>query len=196
MENPQSTATCFAPAYPEFPRTYNVAYGFENASVLACNWHSSTNHLYDKYLPYEFHLQMVVSNCHKFCKLIPIAWYAQVESACWLHDAIEDARVTYADINRQFGVDVADMVYAVTNEKGKNRRERESEVYFAGIRNTPQATFVKLCDRIANIEYSRMTAWNDSGKLEMYRKEHSNFKAQLFDEKYIEMFDYIDSLLA
>lgn len=82
---------------------------------------------------------------------------------------------------------IAELVYAVTNEKGRNRAERANDKYYEGIRNTEHATFVKLCDRIANIEYG--------GKSDMYAKENINFKRKLYDAKYDEMFDFIDWLL-
>jgi hypothetical protein len=48
----------------------------------------------------------------------------------------------------------SEIVYALTNEKGRNRKERAGKRYYEGIRNTPYAPFVKMCDRMANIRYS------------------------------------------
>ena len=48
----------------------------------------------------------------------------------------------------------AEMVYALTNDKGRSRAERAGEHYYAGIRETPYAPFLKLADRLANITYS------------------------------------------
>lgn len=179
----------------EMPQTYSGMYGFRKAKQYAIAIHTSTNHFYDGYLPYEFHLRMVHGNFEKYKHLVPKTWHDVIFASCYLHDTIEDARIKYSDIKAEFGADVANIVYAVTNDKGRNRAERESDNYFAGIKNTFYATFVKLCDRIANIEYSKMTAWRDSGKLEMYRKEHARFKEKLYDEKYKPMFDYIEYLL-
>ena len=47
-----------------------------------------------------------------------------------------------------------EIVYALTNDKGRSRAERAGEKYYQGIRETPYAPFVKLCDRLANITYS------------------------------------------
>lgn len=52
--------------------------------------------------------------------------------------------------------DVADIVYAVTNEKGKNRSERANEKYYQGIRENKLAVIVKICDRLANALYSKI----------------------------------------
>jgi hypothetical protein len=51
---------------------------------------------------------------------------------------------------------------------------------------------VKLCGRIANVEYSMATR---SRMLEMYRKEMPEFIETLYDEKWDEMFKYLESLV-
>ena len=92
------------------------------------------------------------------------------------------------------GQEAADIIYAVTNEKGKSRKERANGKYYEGIRNTPGAVFVKLCDRIANVQYSKMTK---SRMFEMYKKENDNFMTQLGwaeIHEYAEMFNYLVDL--
>jgi len=143
----------------------------------AVNWcilqHTKTNHMYDEYLPYEFHLRMVNNVANKFKDLIEDHYLQQASLlASWGHDLIEDTRVSYNDIKIVMGEKAADIVYAVTNEKGKNRKERANEKYYMGIRETPGAVFVKLCDRIANVQYSKMTG---SRMFQMYGKENPNF---------------------
>jgi (p)ppGpp synthase/HD superfamily hydrolase len=116
--------------------------------------------------------------------------------AVWAHDLIEDTRVSYNDVKNQLGEEVANIVYAVTNDKGKNRKERAGDKYYEGIRNTPGAVFVKLCDRIANVQYGKMTK---SRMFEMYKKENPEFIRQLgvgqgTSIKYGDMFIYLNSL--
>jgi (p)ppGpp synthase/HD superfamily hydrolase len=116
--------------------------------------------------------------------------------ATWGHDLIEDCRVSYNDVKEQLGQEAADIIYAVTNEKGKNRKERANDKYYEGIRNTPGAVFVKLCDRIANVQYSKMTK---SRMFEMYKKENDEFIVKLgYDDTnthpYFEMFSYLVNL--
>jgi (p)ppGpp synthase/HD superfamily hydrolase len=117
--------------------------------------------------------------------------------ATWGHDLIEDCRVSYNDVKNHLGQEAADIIYAVTNEKGKNRSERANDKYYEGIRNTPGAVFVKLCDRIANVQYSKMTK---SRMFEMYKKENENFITKLgLYEKYnnhplLPMFNYLNNL--
>ena len=165
--------------------------------------HSDTNHFYDEYLPYEFHLRMVVNVFNQFKQLIENECEGDIDSileyielACWGHDLIEDTRVSYNDVKKVLGEGAADIIYAVTNEKGKNRKERANDKYYEGIRNTDGAVFVKLCDRIANVQYSKMTG---SRMFEMYKKENDMFVVQLgWDRKeshpYGEMFRYLKNL--
>jgi hypothetical protein len=82
----------------------------------------------------------------------------------------------------------------LTNEKGKNRKERANAKYYEGIRNTPYAVFVKICDRIANVEYSKHSG---SRMYDMYRKEFVDFIFELDphgDSPYQEMIDYLRGL--
>jgi (p)ppGpp synthase/HD superfamily hydrolase len=153
--------------------------------------------MYDKYLPYEFHLRMVVEAAKKFLHLITYEKDSEaVLLGAWGHDLIEDTRVSYNDVKQELGEMSADIVYACSNEKGKNRKERANAKYYDGIRTTPYAVFVKLCDRIANVQYSKMSG---SRMFEMYKKENPDFIASLgysMNEyhEYGEMFAYLNQL--
>lgn len=175
--------------------------------------HRNTNHYYDQYLPYEFHLRMVVQVYKEFKHLLPEGLLTREESvyhnrfetidetqtaielACWGHDLIEDTRVSYNDVKSKLGENAADIIYAVTNEKGKNRSERANVKYYQGIRETPGAVFVKLCDRIANVQYSYMTK---SRMFEMYQKENEKFIKLLGrytqNQELEPMFQYLENL--
>ena len=179
------------------------------------NWcieqHNKTNHMYDTYLPYEFHLRMVSNVGNNYNHLLdgtkeyytgeqiinPTLQVSLLNAcmvACWGHDLIEDTRVSYNDVKEVLGQEAADIVYACTNEKGKSRKERANEKYYEGIRNTPGAVFVKLCDRIANVQYSKMTG---SRMFEMYKKENINFMVSLgrqVNNPYEEMYQYLIKL--
>ncbi len=144
--------------------------------------HTKTNHWYDQYLPYEFHLRMVAQAANDFIHLVPdssngeITHRETITMAAYGHDLIEDTRVSYNDVKEVLGLKAADIIYAVSNEKGKNRKERANDKYYEGIRNTPGAVFIKLADRIANVQYSKMTK---SRMFEMYKKENDNFLTSL-----------------
>jgi (p)ppGpp synthase/HD superfamily hydrolase len=164
--------------------------------------HTSTNHMYDTYLPYEFHLRMVANVADKFIEIMvpKILLHpgnpevVKLRYAAFGHDLIEDTRVTYNDVKEKMGEEVADIIYALTNEKGKNRKERANDKYYEGIRNTPGAVFIKLCDRIANVQYSKMTG---SRMFEMYKKENINFMVSLgrqVGNVYEDMYQYLIKL--
>jgi (p)ppGpp synthase/HD superfamily hydrolase len=163
------------------------------AEQFAIKAHEDTNHFYDEYLPYSFHLRMVVKAAWDFIHLVSIDKIHNVIAACWLHDTIEDARLTYNDVKSQTNEQVAEIVRAVTNySRGRNRDERMPDFVYDDIRNTEFATFVKLADRIANVQYSKMTG---SSMFKKYSKEQEHFKSKLFvDGQYIEMWEYLDNL--
>lgn len=108
-------------------------------------------------------------------ELLTEALYKEIDELLILagygHDTIEDTRVTYNEVLKALGIkNVAEIIYALTNEKGKNRKQRANRKYYVGIRNTPGATFVKLCDRIANVRYSRSKWEEDPENNSMYQK--------------------------
>ena len=126
--------------------------------------HQNVNQTYGENLPYGYHLDMVAEGVAEYGHLVcdsendvlPLFFGA------FYHDAIEDARQTYHDVlnaAREFmteeqAVMATEIVYALTNDKGRTRAERAGEKYYQGIRETPYAPFVKLCDRLANVTYS------------------------------------------
>lgn len=145
------------------------------------NQHRNTNHLYDE-IPYEFHLKMVHTIAKRHIGLVPDlndgdeSLRESVLLAAYGHDLIEDTRVSYNDVKTQLGYYSAEIIYACSNEKGKTRAERANDKYYEGIRNTPGGVFTKLCDRIANVQYSKMT---QSRMFESYRKENEHFIEKL-----------------
>lgn len=148
--------------------------------------HFETNHKYDGQ-PYDVHLKMVCDFACKYVHLLPDnKTISDVLAACWVHDVIEDCRQTYNDVKAILGERVADIAYALTNEKGRTRKERANDKYYEGIRNTPFAAYVKICDRLANATYSKQSG---SKMIEAYKKENEDFKNQLWSLAVQEMFD-------
>lgn len=157
----------------------------------AIKCHADTNHLYDG-KPYTVHLEKVVDVAVRFLHLIREPYHNVVIAACWCHDVIEDCRQTYNDVRDVTNPLVAEIVYALTNEKGKTRKDRANDKYYSGIKKNDLAVFVKLCDRIANAEYSKETG---SRMLDVYRRENKEFRVQLYFSKFREMFDYLQEVL-
>ncbi|MBR1484792.1 MAG: hypothetical protein IJ612_03760 [Prevotella sp.] len=136
----------------------------EDMRLSAHELHQSVNQTYGGGLPYGYHLDMVACNAaehgHLVCAsqsdVMPLLFGA------YYHDSIEDARQTYNDVmsraSQYMNDDQAriatEIVYALTNDKGRTRAGRAGEKYYAGIRATAFAPFVKLCDRMANVAFS------------------------------------------
>ena len=148
--------------------------------------HASVNQTYDGDKPYGFHLDMVAASVYEYgylvCDderdLLPMFFGA------YFHDSIEDARLTYNDVTKhalrwmdeQQALTAAEIVYALTNDKGRTRAERAGERYYKGIRETPYAPFVKLADRRANITYSCKGHGEGNAHMrEVYKEELPHF---------------------
>lgn len=169
------------------------SFKLKEVETFAIKSHHDTNHYYDEYLPYEFHLRMVVKVAKDFIYLIPTNKIFIVISAAFLHDSVEDARLNYKSIEKIAYTEGAEIVRAVTNYgRGRNRDERMPDFVYEDIRNVPFATFVKLCDRIANVQYSKMTG---SNMFDKYKKEHTHFKEKLYIiGEYEPVWEYLDDI--
>lgn len=166
---------------------------------FAIEAHNNVNHQYDG-KPYSVHLAIAAYYAQKYRYLIPELDWKNVINAVWLHDTIEDCRLTYNDIKNASNETVAEIVYALTNEKGRTRAERANGTYYSGIAAVPFATFVKMCDRLANVKYSKDAM---SSMFDVYKREQPVFISKLFNSKtsdrdkqmYKPMVAELDSLL-
>jgi len=142
---------------------YEFAKAF--ASIMHLGQRYGTN-------PYDFHLEQVEKT------LLSFGFHAEyLLAAAWLHDVVEDTPITHGMVKHGFDERIADIVYAVTNEYGRNRKERHAKTY-PKVKANKDALIVKLADRIANAESAR-----DSGSdlFAMYAKEWLEFHDTLFD---------------
>ncbi len=150
------------------------------------------NQKYDNQHPYSFHLKMVRKVAQQFQHLLLDSQDREwCRMGCAGHDLIEDARLTFNNIKELTGHEVAEIIYACTEEKGRDRETRHSKEYYLRLAENKLAVFVKLCDIIANIKYSLLT---NSSMYQKYKKEHNKTWDYLFEEQYKEMFYYLDRL--
>ena len=180
----------------------------ERGKGFAIQEHTNANQTYDG-LPYTVHLKNVAMQAERWIdKIYPdkceykeyrncmLNNRDSVIAAAWCHDILEDTANSYNDLMNETNVLVADIVYAVTNEKGKTRAERANDKYYEGIRSQEFATFIKLCDRIANVMYSILT---NSKQFEMYKKEHCGFIEKVIHEtqrdRFYPMVRYLELLV-
>jgi (p)ppGpp synthase/HD superfamily hydrolase len=118
--------------------------------------------------PYHTHLLDVYSVLCRFGVTDQITL-----SAAWLHDTVEDTKVTESILRTMFIPELVDIVMLVTcNPALPNRKERHRDLY-PRTKNNPRAVLVKVADRIANVE--------SGGKADMYLREHTFFRSQMMD---------------
>lgn len=175
--------------YLFFPKKPKSIIDIARKYAIAC--HSSVNQKYDGH-NYIYHINMVVEYAKKYSYLLPPEKVDVVIAGAYVHDTIEDCRQTYNDVKKVLNIDVADLAYALTTEKGRTRKERANSKYYEGIRNTPYATYIKLCDRLANVSYSKQKG---SGMYKAYKREHKQFKNELYSIEYQPMWDELNSIL-
>jgi len=168
--------------------TYMQKYAAETATIRqwAHELHASVNQTYGDHLPYGYHLDMVVDGIREFGHLVCVceADVLPLFFSGYYHDSIEDARLTYNDVMKEArsmmteeqALMATEIVYALTNDKGRTRAERAGEKYYKGIRETPYAPFTKLCDRLANITFSCSAADQSNDRMrQIYKQEMPHF---------------------
>ena len=159
--------------------------------VAAAKAHEEVNQHYDEH-PYFYHLNKVATHVIEYLPsivekeedILPVLFGA------YFHDSIEDARLTYNDVKKiaekymslEQAFLATEIVYALTNEKGRNRHERANDKYYEGIRNTKYAPLVKACDRLSNYEFAKATK---SRMVKMYESEMDEFINHIDITKYI-----------
>lgn len=94
--------------------------------------------------------------------------------AALLHDTVEDADVTFADLTERFGEDVARLVAEVTDDTSLPKAERKRLQIENAPRKTPRAQTIKLADKISNLRAilsSPPADWGEGRKAEYF--EHA-----------------------
>lgn len=140
-------------------------------------------------LPYTHHLAAVEAVLRRFGHGDNHPTDRELLTAAWLHDVVEDTGTKIKEIAEMFGERVANLVGAVTNEPGENRKIRAALTY-PKTRSVAGAVCLKLADRIANVEHG--------GKLlEMYRKEYADFRRALYTPGDCDtMWAHLDALMS
>ncbi len=86
-----------------------------------------------------------------------------VIAAAFLHDILEDTKVTYGQLIVKFGERIANLVFELTHE-GTN----DNYGYYFPRLKSREAIMIKLADRLSNI--SRMGSWDEKRKEHYLRK--------------------------
>ena len=154
---------------------------YREARMVAVRAHS--NQTYADIFPYEKHVDDVIDVLKRF------GYSGKYIVAGYLHDTWEDNGLSYNKIKKYFGVEVAEIVYCVTDELGRDRPEKKAKTLPKTASN-PDAIIVKLADRIANFE--------QGGKADMYDKEYEQFRGALYLNTPAgarPMWDHLDKLM-
>lgn len=154
----------------------------EYALLVAERIHA--NQQYDIF-PYMYHIKQVVNIALSF------NLDETIIIACALHDSIEDGNLSYNDIKQYFGEEVAEIVFAVTDELGRNRKERHDKTY-PKIKSNWKAIAVKLCDRLANMQFCSQYSRDI---MKMYINEYKEFKNNIYDENVQNIWNELDKLI-
>ncbi len=126
---------------------------------------------------YVYHLDAVSS------LLVPYGETAVIVG--YLHDVLEDTDVSYETLAQAFGERVAHLVKLVSDEPGRNRRERKAatNAKLVAVTATDSLSLVvKAADRLANIrqcvlELKGLPGQSPSdSKISMYRREQTEFR--------------------
>lgn len=143
--------------------------------------HQETNQKYGDD-DYSVHLHAVANTVRYFAPKIGLTEEETdlAIAAAYGHDAVSDARLTFNDIKKALHNErLAKLCCNLCEDVwGINRDERNSPGYYARINSDKLSVFVKICDRIANVERSLAT---DSSMLQKYYNEHKKFKESLMN---------------
>lgn len=159
------------------------------AFLLAAEYHQHQK--YGEH-PYLVHLYDVVNVLIEYGFNTPTFYH--LLAAAWLHDTLEDTTLNYSKIKTECGEYVAEIVFAVTDELGRSRKERKKKT-LPKLTGFEDAQIVKLADWIANL---RDCHRNRSDLLQMYRKDYRSFRDAVKHEAtelMLPFWDEIESLL-
>ena len=124
--------------------------------------------------PYTDHLD----DCHKILNEFGFTekTHKHLHGAIEMHDVFEDCKHTKFSPAYMISLGVpirwVKLAEFVTDEPGKNRKERKTATY-KKLKGHTQGIIIKLVDRLANVRRG--------GKNQMYLKEHAGFREALFD---------------
>lgn len=99
-------------------------------------------------MPYSYHLDQVAS---KLRELEHYGWYVPKEAyvAAYLHDVLEDTKVTFKELEKEFGLLVARLVLNLTKHPELSPAE-----YLYCVKSSKGSLVVKIADTMCNLQAS------------------------------------------
>jgi (p)ppGpp synthase/HD superfamily hydrolase len=89
-----------------------------------------------------------------------------------LHDTVEDVGVTLAELEENFGADVASLVAEVTDDKSLPKETRKALQVKNAPKKSPRAQVIKLADKISNLRSllaSPPADWSDERRQQYFQ---------------------------
>lgn len=109
--------------------------------------------------------------------------------AAYLHDVVEDTNTPLSEIEKHFGIEIANMVDAVSGF-GETRAQRQAQIK-QKMMNCPSSIDLKMADRLANMRHSKI---NKPSLFKKYLKEHIDL-APIFSQGSSVLFDQLEQLV-
>lgn len=125
------------------------------------------NQKYGK-MPYEYHLQQVVSKLTHWRDLGQWDITDEVLAAAWLHDVLEDTLVRHTDLFIEFGDEVTMTCYLL-NKHNCLPAKFDYSRYIDKIKADNSARLVKMADTLANLESSILSG--EMKRINKYSKQ-------------------------
>ena len=112
--------------------------------------------------PYIIHLEEVAE--------LVLSWNGTENAiaAAWLHDTVEDCPTkSFAEIENEFDVDIANIVRELTDDKSLPKAERKRLQIINAIKKSEEGCLIKIADKCSNIvaiAHSPPIHWNADRK--------------------------------
>lgn len=77
---------------------------------------------------------------------------SDIESAAWLHDTLEDTDTSYEELVKEYGENIAKMVYELTSDKQQAKAQGKTKYLQQKLKGMSNyALVIKLADRLDNV---------------------------------------------
>ena len=119
----------------------------KSAEIFARSRHAGQFPKGDAQEPYIVHVEEVAE--------LVTAWGGSESAiaAAWLHDTVEDCPPTsFAEIEQEFGSEVASIVREMTDDKSLPKSERKKLQIVNAAKKSDAACLIKLADKSSNVE--------------------------------------------
>ncbi len=137
---------------------------YENALFFAYDAHSNQLMSFPKNAPYILHCVGVANIALTASSKVEDLNINLVAQVALLHDILEDTNVTYEELSKKFGSEVADGVLALTKNKELRSREAMIDSINRIKKQSKEIAIVKLADRTFNLRCF-VPKWSDEKKV-------------------------------